>query len=161
MNISHKLQNTPIFEQEIHTSDWTAGPLISSHKRKGFDHTGLEMKVVDMELHILEVFPPTEVAKHMKQPAPDVIHHLEDEGLDISHLHRRFVSFVAYVSMPLNAEDSGIEITLQSGQCLNGGVYKQKTYIPQHMICIRESAVDTVVDSLNKALHEHNWYPPY
>ena len=86
------------------------------------------MRVVEMEMYSLEVFPPREVAKHMEQPAPDIIHHLEEEEeVNISHLHRRFVSFIAHVSLPLNAEDSGVEITLKSKQRLNGeGVMNKK-----------------------------------
>ena len=160
MNSVHNAQNPSVPEQHNDTPHWTAGPIMSSHKRKGFDHSGTEMRVVDMEMFSLEVFPPREVAKHMEQPAPDITHHLE-EGVDFSHLHRRFVSFVAHVSLPLNTEEQGVEITLKSEQSLNGGIYEQETSVPLHMICIRESPIDTVLDSLNKALHEHNWYPPY
>lgn len=158
MNIT---QNTPIPEQEIHGSDWTAGPIISSHKRQGFDHSGTEMKIVAMEMFILEVFPPREVAKHMEQPAPDISHHLDHEGVDIEHLHRRFVSFMAHVRLPLNPEDSGAEITLKSEQRQNGGIYEQEIQVPEDMICVRETAQETVLDSLNNALHNHQWYPPY
>jgi len=159
--MTHNTQTIPVSGQENETAYWTAGPIISRHKCKGLDHTGTEMKVVDMEMYILEVFPPREVAKHMEQPAPDITHHLEEEGVDISHLHRRFVSFIAHVSLPLSADDCGVEITLKSEQRQNGGVYEQETSVPLDMICICESPIDTVLDSLNKALYEHNWYPPY
>ena len=158
MNIT---QNTPVSEQKIHISDWTSGPIVSRHKRQGLDHSGTEMKVVAMEMFMLEVFPPREVAKHMEQPAPDISHHLKDEGVDIEHLHRRFVSFMAHVSLPLNPEDSGAEITLKSEQRQNGGIYEQEIRVPEDMICVRGTVQETVLASLNNALHNHRWYPPY
>ena len=161
MNSVHNSQHHPCSEQENDSSHWTAGSIISSHKKKGLDHTGTEMKVVDMDLYILEVFPPKEVAKHMQQPAPDISHHLEEEGLDSNEMNRRFVSFVAHVSLPCKKEDSAVEITLKSEQRQNGGVYEQEISIPRNMICVRESPIATVLDSLNNALHKHHWYPPY
>ncbi|NOQ14793.1 MAG: hypothetical protein GQ583_10020 [Methyloprofundus sp.] len=161
MDNVHDSEHHPSSELENNTSHWTAGPIISSHKRKGLDHTGDQMKMIDMELYILEVFPPKEVAKHMQQLAPDISYHLEEEGLDSSKMNRRFVSFIAHVSLPYKAEELAVEITLKSGQRQNGGVYEQEISIPQNMICVRESPVATVLDSLNNALHKHHWYPPY
>lgn len=161
MNIAHKSDNPLVSEQGHDAKNWTAGPVLSSHKRKGFDHTGMEIRVIDMELYVLEVFPPRQVARHMGQPAPDISQHLENEGLDSHKLNKRLVSFIAHVSLPLNVKDSGVEITLKSEQRQNGGVYEQETSVPLNMICVSESPVATVLDSLNKALHEYNWYPPY
>jgi hypothetical protein len=97
----------------------------------------------------------------MQQPAPDISHHLKEEGLDSNEMNRRFVSFVAHVSLPCKKEDSAIEITLKSEQRQNGGVYEQEISIPRNMICVRESPIATILDSLNNALHKHHWYPPY
>jgi len=100
----------------------------------------------------------------MQQPSPDITRHLADEGVDITHLDKRQVSFLAYVSLPTNQdepEDSAVEITLISKQRQDGGVYKHEMKLPQRMLQVRLCPVETVLDSLNYALHRHNWYPSY
>lgn len=161
MKTSDHLQEVKASGENINMSSWTAGPIISSHASKGFNRDGLEMKTLDMKTHILEVFPPSELAKLMQQPPPDIIDHLEHEGTDTHHLNKRHVSFLAQVSLPVSPEDSAVEITLISEQRQDGGVYKHEISVPRHLLCVRNSPVDTVLDSLNYAYHEHNWYPPY
>ncbi|MGR8930278.1 MAG: hypothetical protein ACU836_06520 [Gammaproteobacteria bacterium] len=140
---------------------WTAGPVISCQETKGFSRDGLEMKTVDMKAYQLEVYPPPKLAEMMQQPSPDVVSHLEHEGVDTHHLNKRYVSFLAQVRLPCGNEASAAEITLISEQRQNGGIYKHEITVPRNMLCVRESPVETVVDSLNNAFHEHNWYPPY
>ena len=161
MDIGKNSQQPLSSQQENYTLQWTAGSIISTHKGKAFDHTGSILGLIDIETYILKVFPPSEVAKHMQQPAPDMIHHLQEEDLDTSKMNREIVSFIAHVSLPYRVENSVVEITLKSEQYQNNGVYALETSIPKHMVCVRESPIDTVLDSLNNALHEHHWYPPY
>ena len=161
MDIRINSQQPLSSKQENNTLQWTAGSIINSHKGKRFDHTGSMLGLIDIETYIMKVFPPSEVAKHMQQPAPDIIHHLQDKGLDTSKMHRRFVSFIAQVSLPYKVDSPVVEITLKSEQRENNGVYAQETSIPRRMICVRESPTDMVLDSLNNALHEYHWYPPY
>lgn len=157
-NGSHDIE-TP--GQDINAQTWTAGPIINSHDSKGFTRDGIEMKTLDMKTYLLEVFPPAQLARLMQQPSPDVVDHLEHEGVDTHHLNKRYVSFLAQVNLPCTLESSALEITLISEQRQDGGVYKHEINVPRHMLCLRESPVDTVLDSLNNAFHEHNWYPPY
>ena len=159
---------TPNYSRDVKTSgterntqNWTAGPIINSNDSKGFTREGLEMKTLDMKTYLLEVFPPLELAQMMQQPSPDVVNHLKHQGVDTVHLNKRFVSFLAQVSLPSTPDSSALEITLISEQRQNGGLYKQEINVPRNMLRLRESAVDTVLDSLNHAYHEHNWYPPY
>jgi len=159
--IMNMKKNIPATEQETGALDWTAGPIMGSHNIKGFDHSGMEIRVVAQKMYQLEIFPPRGIAKFMEHPAPDICHHLEEEGVDIQHFHRRHVSFIAHVSLPVNLKDACAKITLKSEQRQNGGVYEQEICIPAHMICIRASAQETVLASLNNALHNHRWYPPY
>ena len=161
MDIENNLQQPLSFKQENHTLQWTAGPFIKTYKGKRFDHTGLMLGLIDIKTYVLKVFPPSEVAKQMQKPAPDIIHHLQREGLDTSKMHRRLVSFIAQVSFPYKVNNSLVEIILKSEQRQNGGIYAQETSIPRHMICVRESPTDTVLFSLDNALHEHHWCPPY
>ena len=158
------LNNLHFFQNPDRQGDlpcWTAGPIISSQERKGFNRAGVEMKMRDMKTYLLEVYPPAELAQFMQQPSPDVVDHLKHEGIDTQHLNRRHVSFLARVSLPDEPEDSAVDITLISEQRQNGGVYKHETNFPRNMLCFRESPIDTVLDSLNHALHRYNWYPPY
>ncbi len=161
MNMLNNWQILPASENESGRPRWTAGPIISSHEGKGFNHTGLAMKVIDVKTYIFEVFPPDELAKRIQQPSADIVTHLEHEGIDSRHLNRRHVSFLAQVSLPCDPEDSSVKITLMSEQRQNGGIYKQETSIPEYMICVRRSPADTALDSLNYALNAYNWYPPY
>ena len=161
MNTSNKLQYFQNSGQDNKLPSWTAGPIIESHDSKGFNRTGSEMKMRDMKTYLFEVYPPTELAQFMQQPSPDVLYHLKQEGIDIDHLDKRHVSFLAQVRLPVDAEDSAVDITLISEQPQNGGVYKQEISIPRNMLCVRDSPVDTVLASLNHALHRYNWYPPY
>lgn len=160
MKTSSNLQGTTTAGQKPNMSSWTAGPIISSYDRKGFNREGVEMKTVDMKTYILEVFPPAELAGLMQQPSPDVASHLQHEGA-ATRCGDESVSFLAQVSLPCRPDDSTVEITLISEQRQNGGIYKQEINIPRHMLSVKPSPVDTVLDSLNTALHEYNWYPPY
>jgi len=161
MNTFNNLQDAENFDKKINLPNWTAGPIISSHESKGFNRDGIEMATLDMKTYLFEVFPPAELAKLMQQPSPDVINHLEQEGVDTRLLNKRHVSFLAQVSLPRKPDESAVDITLISEQRHNGGVYKHEINVPRHMLCIKDTPVDTVLDSLNNAYHEYNWYPPY
>jgi hypothetical protein len=143
------------------TTRWTAGPVISVHERKGFNRDGEEMKSLNLKIYVLEVFPPVELRGLMQQPSPDIVDHLSHRGIDTCHLDKRDVSFLAYVSMPIVPEESAVMVNLVSEQRENGGIYKHEIEIPKQMLYIRESPLDTVLDSLNNAFHRYNWYPPY
>lgn len=153
MNNSNNLPNSK--------DRWSAGPIIDSHEGRGFNRSGEEMLVHDLTTYVMEVFPPEKLAKHMQQPSPDIVNHLQMEGIDPQQLNKRRVSFLAHVSLPDTPEDSAVEVVLTSSQRQDGGVYKHEIRIPRHMLCVRESPVDTVLDSLNNAWQHHNWYPPY
>ena len=164
MDILTHSQGLTISDEAGDQPRWRAGPITSNHSRKGFTRDGSEMKVVNMTTYILEVFPPNELGVHMQLPAPDITRHLAVEGVDIGHLDRRHVSFLAYVSLPQapdDFEDTAAEIVLISMQRQDGGVYKHDTKIPQHMLQVRKCPIETALDSLNHALHQHNWYPSY
>ena len=162
MGFRKKSQQPLSSKLENNTLQWTAGSIISTYTGKKFDHTGSVLRLIEIETYVLKVFPPSNVAKHMQQPAPDIISHLEDRGLDTSKMHKRFVSFIAQVSLPYKVDSSSVvEITLKSEQRQNNGVYAQETSVPRRMLCISESPTDTVLVSLNNALQEHNWFPPY
>lgn len=161
METLNKFQSFKSPQPENDMSRWTAGHIISSHESKGFNRTGQEMKMRNMKTYIFEVYPPKKLAQFMQQPSPDIIDHLKHEGIDTHSLNRRQVSFLARVSLPNDIEFSAVEITLISEQRQNGGVYRHEINFPQNMLCLRESPVDTILDSLNNALHRYNWYPPY
>ncbi len=158
VNHSHVM---PKSNRKIGPSGWTAGPIIDSYERKGFNRTGSEMKMLAVKTYLLKVFPPQPLAQRMQRPSPDVLAHLEHEGIDTHRLDKRDVAFLAHVTLPIDPEDSAVEITLISEQRQNGGVYKQETRVPRDMLCIRASPVDTVLDSLNNALNVYQWYPPF
>ncbi len=160
MNSSHKNQYVPMSEGR-NDNCWTAGPVIDSHDAKGFNRSGEEMKVHDMTTYDLEVFPPQELASHMQQPSPDIAGHSRSEGADRYSTNKGRVSFLAHVSMPHTADDSAVEIILVSTQSQDGGIYKHEIEIPRHLLCVRDSPVDTVLETLNNAWRHHRWYPPY
>ncbi|MGY6274866.1 hypothetical protein [Methylomonas sp. MgM2] len=161
MKTSNYLRDVKTTGSKMNLSAWTAGPIVNIQHRKGFNRAGEEMKTLDIKSYVLEVFPPAELAELMQQPSPDVVSHLAHEGVDTRHLNKRHVSFLAYVGLPCFPDESAVEVTLVSEQRQNGGIYKQEINIPRHMLRIRESPSDTVLDSLNNALQNYNWYPPY
>lgn len=142
-------------------SVWTAGPLIDTQEGKGFNRSGETMQVHTTNNYFFEVYPPDELAEQMQQPSPDIVNHLKQEGVEIGVSNKSRVSFLARVCLPCSPERSAVEVILTSTQRQNGGVYKHQTSIPRQMLRVHESAVETLLDSLNNAWHRHHWYPPY
>lgn len=160
MNTEHDLSqitSEPVDNQRC----WTAGPVINSHEGKGFNRTGEAMRVHRMTTTTIKVFPPEELAHRMRQPSPDIVDHLQQEGIDPDEFEKKEVSFLAEVSLPRVPETSAVKIILTSTQRQDGGIYKPEISLPRHMLCVRESPVDTVIDSLNNAWLRYHWYPPY
>ena len=161
MNITATKQSFPSDDPNNSKGCWTAGPIIDSYERKGFNRSGEEMLVHELTTYQLEVFPPEELANQMQQSAPDIADHLLQESTDPHPMKVGRVSFLARVSLPNTPEESAAEVILTSTQPEDGGVYKHEIELPRHLLHVRESPIDTVLDSLNIAWQQHKWYPPY